>query len=136
MIYGFLFVIWGLVSFGQTIDLNQLTGKWHSYKISQEGKKDSVDDVFMTFKADSSYIEENKSDKVLVKGTYCLDRKNNQISFKDLFLMRKHPVGPIVKVYSETIISLDENNLMILVKPNVHIGDTQKDIKVYCKRVK
>ena len=131
----------GLTTFSQTIDFKLLIGTWHCYK--RVPSADSVDDAYMTFKTDSTYIEERRYYENTTKGKYTLDRKNKKISYKNLISTTKFTKGKVklpdqimdVGLQDSYIVLLDKDNLIFLLRKQDE-GELQSDQKVYFKRVK
>jgi len=131
------------ITFGQTIDLNQLTGTWYCYKASQ-GTTDMTEtykDHYSTFNKDLTYIEERRYYYNTYTCTYTVDKKSNTISFNGGKSVTKYPKAKVpmkdlVQYYGqqdEIIVLLDKENLIILLKKG---GELQGDTKLFYRRDK
>lgn len=97
----------------------------------------------MTFKIDSTYIEERRYYENTTSGTYILDKRNKKISYKNLVSTTKYTKTPVkipdlvmaVGLQDSYIILLNKDNLILLLKKEDEI-EMQTDQKVYFKRIK
>ena len=102
---------------------------------------ESYKDHYAIFKADLSYIEERRYYFNTYSGIYSLNKKNNTISFKGMVERTKYPdaktpMKDLVQSYgkeNEYVVSLDKDNLVILLKKG---GELQGDTKLFYRRNK
>lgn len=131
--------------FSQKINFDLLAGTWLCYKATQ-GSKDvteSYKEHYAMFKSDSTYIEERRYNFNTIKGKYHLDKKNKIISYENMISTTKYPNAKTkmndlimsVNLDNEIIVSLDNENLIILLKGSQN-KELNKDTKIYYKRQK
>jgi hypothetical protein len=102
---------------------------------------ESYKDHYSTFKTDSSYIEERRYYYNTYTCSYKLDKKTKTISFKGGVSVTKFPKAKIpmndqvdkLGKENEYILSLDKNNLILLLKKG---GELQGDTKLFYRRDK
>ncbi|MES2679277.1 MAG: hypothetical protein V4635_05300 [Bacteroidota bacterium] len=133
---------WTIFS-GQTIDFNQLTGTWYCYKATQ-GATDMTEiyrDHYSTFNPDLTYIEERRYYYNTYTCTYKLDKKTKTIAFQGGVSTTKYPNARVPMqdlvqyfgIQNEIIVSLDKDNLVVLLKKG---GELQGDTKLFYRRGK